>query len=383
LPAGGRKRGTRRGLLVAACAAAVILAAGTGAAAVRGGSPARGAPQLHVSGNELVSETGQAVVLRGVNRSGGEYACVGGTGIWDGPMGPAAVAAMKSWHINAVRIPLNEACWNGEPYVRPAYAGKNYRNAVRTYVQLLNRDGIVAVLDLQWSDGAYTGKFSSCGAEARCEKPMPDRAQSVPFWKSVAATFAGDDAVIFDLFNEPFPEAAGDGSETRAWQCWRDGGGACTGIPYPVAGMQTLVNTVRSTGANNVIMLSGLNFGNDLTQWLAYEPADPDHDLVASWHAYNFNSCNTESCWQSEIAPVIAKVPVIAAEIGDNTCSGGYLDALMSWLDARSTGYLAWAWNADFGCASGPSLITSYNGTPTAAGAAVRSHLAAEAGRDR
>ena len=321
-------------------------------------------------------------MLHGVDRSGGEYSCVGGNGIWDGPMGPAAVAAMKGWHINAVRIPLNEACWNGESYVKPAYAGRNYRNAVRAYVQPPEQQR-----DRRRAGPALVG-WRLCGQvlhlrhrlQARCEKPMPDRAQAIPFWKSVAATFAGNDAVIFDLFNEPFPEAAGNGSESRPGVL-ADGGSACAGIHYPVAGMQTLVNAVRSTGANNVIMLSGLNFANDLTQWLAYEPADPDHNLVASWHAYSFSLCNAESCWNGEIAPVIAKVPVIAAEIGDNTCSGGYLDTLMSWLDSSRTGYLAWAWNADFGCASGPSLITSYAGTPTVLGAAFKAHLAAEAGR--
>ena len=44
-----------------------------------------------------------------------------------------------------------------------------------------------------------------------------------------------------------------------AWQCWLNGGSACSpGISYTVAGMQTLVNTVRAAGANNVIMLGGL-----------------------------------------------------------------------------------------------------------------------------
>jgi endoglucanase len=39
--------------------------------------------------------------------------------------------------------------------------------------------------------------------------------------------------------------------------------------------MQTLVNAVRSTSANNVIMLGGLEYANDLTQWLQYEPTGP------------------------------------------------------------------------------------------------------------
>ena len=101
---------------------------------------------------------------------------------------------------------------------------------------------------------------------------MPDAAESVPFWSSVAATFKGNDAVIFDLFNEPYPEAANNSNETKGWQCWLNGGSSCIGISYPVAGMQTLVNTVRATGANNVIMLGGLDLSTDLTQWLAYEP---------------------------------------------------------------------------------------------------------------
>ena len=39
------------------------------------------APQLHVSGNQLVNASGSPVVLHGVDRSGGEFACVQGNGI--------------------------------------------------------------------------------------------------------------------------------------------------------------------------------------------------------------------------------------------------------------------------------------------------------------
>ena len=126
------------------------------------------------------------------------------------------------------------------------------------------------------------------------------------------------------------------------------------GIGYRVAGMQTLVNAVRSTGAGNVIMLGGLEWSNDLTGWLSHEPVDPDHNLAASWHSYNFNACNTRSCWAGQIAPVTARVPVIAGEIGENDCADTYIDPLMSWLNSKSTSYLAWAWNTDFNCASGP-----------------------------
>jgi endoglucanase len=362
-----------RAVLWAIFVVCVLTAAGLAAnAALSSGA----APRLHVSGNKLVNANGSPVVLHGVDRSGTEYQCVQGRGIFAGPADQASVTAMKNWGVNAVRIPLNEACWNGEHYVDPAFAGLKYRAAIEAYVSLLNSDGIVAILDLQWTDGLYTGNSSGCSsAEATCQKPMPDAAESIPFWSSVAGAFKGEGAVIFDLFNEPYPDRALP-AETAAWPCWRNGGSSCSpGIGYDVAGMQTLVNTVRAAGAGNVIMLGGLDYANDLTEWLKYEPVDPDHNLVASWHSYSFNSCNNMSCWTQQIAPVIASVPLIAGEIGETDCGDDYVDPLMAYLDSKSASYLAWAWNASFSCTSGPGLITSYSGTPTAYGAGYEAHL--------
>ena len=37
------------------------------------------------------------MILHGVNRSGAEYACVQGWGIFDGPVTEASILAIKSW----------------------------------------------------------------------------------------------------------------------------------------------------------------------------------------------------------------------------------------------------------------------------------------------
>lgn len=333
------------------------------------------APQLHVSGNKVVSASNTVVVLRGVDRSGTEFECVQGHGIFDGPSDLASIIAMRKWHINAVRVPLNEACWDGESYVTTAYASTTYQHAIEAYVKLLNSNGMVAILDLHWTDGRYTGRGSECSsARAVCQKPMPDML-AIRFWKSVAGAFKGNNAVIFDLFNESYPEIADHGNETEGWQCWLYGGN-CAGIPYQVAGMQSLVNAVRSTGAENVIMLSGLAWANDLTQWLTYMPSDPDHNLAASWHSYNFNACNIRSCWTSQVAPVIAYVPVIAGEIGEHGCGDTYIRQVTAWLDSQSTSYLAWAWDVAHGpCIGGSGLISNYNGDPTSRGAGYKARL--------
>src|SRR6516225_10507536 len=375
-------RGARRGVLLLTAMAltgASLTTVTASAANMTGGgaavrAAATGAPQLHVSGHKLVNAQGTRVVLHGVDRSGTEYMCVQGNGIFDGPFHKGSISAMKKWDVNAVRVPLNEACWNGESYVNPAYAGASYQDAIKAYVNLLNANGMVAILDLHWTDGRYTGPSSACAsAQARCLKPMPDAAQAIPFWTSVASTFKGNTAVIFDLFNEPFPER-GSHSETAGWQCWLNGG-SCPGIGYPVAGMQQLVNAVRGTGARNVILVGGLAYANDLSGWLSHEPADPAHNLAASWHSYNFNACSNLPCWTSVVGPVIAQVPLVAGEIGQNDCASDYITTLMGWLDSQPAGYLAWAWNADFPCAPGPSLLSSYDGTPTPYGAGFRAHL--------
>jgi hypothetical protein len=78
------------------------------------------------------------------------------------------------------------------------------------------------------------------------------------------------------------------------------------------------------------------------------------------------------------VAPVIAQVPLVAGEIGENDCGGSYIDPLTSWLESENTSFLGWTWDDWSGaCSSGPTLITDYTGSPTAYGAAYQAILQA------
>jgi hypothetical protein len=324
-----------------------------------------------VSGNKLVTSSGAAYRLLGVNRSGGEYACIQGWGMWDGPMDQAAVDGMKTWNIHAVRVPLNEECWLGTSDV-PAGApsGATYQQNVKDYVNLLVSNGITPILDLQWSYGLYTGNSSGCSdVKATCLKPMPDAQYSPSFWSGVATAFK-DNRVVFDLFNEPYPERA-TGDATSGWTCWRDGG-TCAGIGYQVAGFQSLVNAVRATGNTNVILIGGIAYSNDLTGWLQYKPTDPTGNLAADAHIYNFNTCSSTSCLDSQLAPVATSVPLTFDEIGENDCGPSFIaSTVMPWADAHGVGYAAWVWDTWDSC----TLILDYTGTPTTMGAGYQAHL--------
>jgi len=144
------------------------------------------------------------------------------------------------------------------------------------------------------------------------------------------------------------------------------------------AGMQQLVTTVRAAGATQPIMVGGLNWAGDLSDWLAYEPVDPLHQLIASVHIYNFSEDDTVASWNATIAPVAAKVPVVTGELGENDCADGFIDQYMTWADSVGVSYLGWTWDATdtgWSCSNGPALITDYDGAATSFGVGLQAHL--------
>ncbi|MGD0593888.1 MAG: cellulase family glycosylhydrolase [Acidimicrobiales bacterium] len=327
-------------------------------------------PYVAVKGNHLVNAAGRSIRLLGVDRSGAEYMCVGGSAVFDGPVNAAAVKAMVSWKIDAVRVPLNEDCWLGINGIKPSVSGERYQLAIKRYVSTLQSYGLIVILDLHW---AAPGNHV-----ANSQWPMADADHAPAFWKSVAETFKANHGLIFDLFNEPY---------ISSWPCWRNGCSvtySANGPPvtYKTAGMQSLVDAVRSTGATQPLMLGGLAWSSDESRWLKYVPTDPDHQLVVSFHTYNFSGCNNAACWASTIAPLAKKVPVVTGELGENGCTDSYIDRYMPWADRHGISYFGWTWDStgppsNWSCSNGPALITSYAGRPTSYGIGLKNHLAA------
>jgi hypothetical protein len=353
------------------------------------------ASALSVRGNRLVDARGHTVRLLGVDISGTEDSCIGGSDFAAGTYGSGSyfrapptqrtVSAIKSWHANVARVPINESCWLGE---NVADAGAPYRIAVTRWVALLRRNHLYVIVD------AHTATPST-DLQGRPQPaleilPMLDAGQGIPFWTSVAQTFRRDSGVLFDLYNEP---------HDISWSCWRDGceipagvNDASNGEPnnqlhypgYRAAGMAQLVQTIRATGATQPIMLGGLDFSATLDQWLAYRPQG-DRQLVASVHTYgpasNPNAATCTSHCRSVLTGILGHgVPVVTGELGEYDCAHHYVDDYMKWADRHGVSYLGWAWDTpapgESQCGGGePNLIAAYNGTPTTEGRGLRDHL--------
>ena len=340
-------------------------------------APPGSAPSaLHVSGNHLVNSAGQVVTLHGADMSGSEFVCVQESNTSD-PFGgqpednPATFAAMKSWGINVVRIPLNEDCWLG---INGAYiSGAAYQDPIIQLVDNLEADGFYVILDLHWS-GPGT-------QEATNQNDYPDADHSPAFWSSVASTFKADPGVLFDLYNEPIGYWIANGESE--WQClWQGcevtelmtGSNAYTsGVDWQTAGFTQLTSSIRATGAQNVIMAACMGWAEDCSDWAsAYQTwSSEDANTAVSWHAYpgsgDVPSEDESGYWNPTIAPLAAKHPVIIGETGDLvTPPTPYLSLLLPWTQQHSiAGVLAWTWNA-WGNPSDVLVSDMESGTPTA-----------------
>src|SRR2546423_7148064 len=113
--------------------------------------------------------------------------------------------------------------------------------------------------------------------------------------------------------------------------------------------MQGALNAVRSTGATNPVTVSGIDYANNLSQWLQYKPSDPAGQLLAEAHVYGGNACASTSCFNSNYAPVLAQVPLVFGETGEtydaSSCASTNTNTFLNWADQQGVGYEAWTWD--------------------------------------
>ena len=141
-----------------------------------------------------------------------------------------------------------------------AYTGERYRAAIESYVDRLNAHGIYVVLRLS---GSGPGEHVYGAAKGVSEMPMADADHSLDFWRSVATRFRDNHAVLFHAYDEPH-KISWRAPATAAHERERLRGRAAL-RRFRRSGHQAIVDAIRSTGATQPIIVSGIDFAGDLT----------------------------------------------------------------------------------------------------------------------
>ncbi|MCZ2151593.1 MAG: glycoside hydrolase family 5 protein [Bryobacterales bacterium] len=253
-------------------------------------------PSLATAGNRIVrKDTGEPVLLRGVNRSGLEY-------------GVRATREeirriVEEWKAGIIRIPFTQQ-W--------ALDSEDYRRALDDIVRWAAEFGAYALLDLQWLRPDDDFGVNPNGSVQRIA-PLPDF-NSPRLWRSLAERYREEPAVLFDIYNEPHGVPAED------WRHWA----------------RLLVNTIREVHPGSLIFVSGIDWGYDL-RGVPF----PGENLVWSTHVYP----SKQPGWHAAFGRAATEVPVFAGEWGGTDHDLAWGRSLAAYLRSLEIGWTAWSWN--------------------------------------
>ena len=306
-------------------------------------------PELKVVGNRLHDTDGNEVWLQGVNIASMEW----------NPRGEnvlkSAQVAIEDWGANVIRLPVKGKYWLDEK------KGEEYQALVNDFITYVANRGAYVVLDLH-----------------HYRAPRPEDAE---FWTEAAIAYKGHPAVLFDLLNEP---------HGTSWETWRNGGFIDTRKTkadedaflseedllkskqgYQAVGMQGLLDVVRQAGADNIVVIGGLDWAYDLSGVLkgyAIEEHPGGHGIMYATHVYPW-----KKGWQKSFLDVAEQHPILVGEVGADANKMDWMDhalqedaetwvpAMIGVIQKHKLNWTAWCFHPK----ASPRLLLDWQYTPT------------------
>lgn len=311
---------------------------------------------FYIQGNKIFNEKGEVIILKGVSRSGLEYAYVDLDA-----MIPETIAfdiqLMKQWGFNAIRFPLRDVFWLKD---------LQYRKKIKYWVEQTLQNNMYAILDLHTQQD-HPGL-----------DPFMYRTENggLSMWIDLAKTYHDTPHVFFEIFNEPH------GISPLVW--WNG--------DTEYYGYKEVLNAIR-THAPNICLIGGLdyayqfNFIQQNKTLLNEMKSIPN--LALSVHPYGYKGTPvndgdqtapipttiaqpldyTGDChlgitlpsvppsqygWDESFGFMMKEnvFPVIATEWGldrpDNCIQGGWYNVqILEYMNSINMSYMAWAWVQD------------------------------------
>lgn len=264
---------------------------------------------------------------------------------------------MAAWNINIFRLYIDEWSWRTNP--TPAGnnpQGLNYRQGFMQTIQRMIAAGAYVVCPLMW---ACPNAASPAGvaAKARGQPGFPNTDNCLALWTSFAATVVAQitspNAVILEIFNEPF---YGDGSSTASYNTGNsptgialiNPGGSMNplwmldnytlgpneqfNITYTTMGSQAALNAIRAAGFTGAVIYPKPWFCGEMEHDAACRPVDPQSpsNLGSAHHQYGYNQGTANFT-----VVLNAGIPILITETYGMSAIGGF-----AFCQANKVGYL-------------------------------------------
>jgi endoglucanase len=321
-----------------------------------------GLPWLAVADRWIVTESSpRPLLLRGLNRSGLEYAEPGARGFLEsaGISEPEISHMVREWRANIIRIPFNQD-WalNGRGRL-PAAA---YLEAIDQVIAWASRAGAYTMLDLHWLDAdAVRGR--NADGSSNLVPSLPDK-NSIVVWSTLARRYRTEPAVLFDIFNEPHDPLRDDPS---ALEGIRE-----DGTTFPLARRRVtmeewqpwarhLVRAIRHEHPRSLIFVPGVHWAYDLRGMpltIANGSAETFRNVVYSTHVYPWAGTPARVRsrtwspaphfalrWRDAFGELSRCAPVFVSEWGGGEENVRWGETLARYVRRLGIGWTAWSWS--------------------------------------
>jgi endoglucanase len=317
---------------------------------------------LSVASRQIVVDASrQPVLLRGVNRSGLEYAEPDARGFLDAAgISDSEIACMiRDWGAKIIRIPFNQD-WalNG----RGQFSAAAYLEAIDQVIFWASRAGAYTMLDLQWLDAEVVRGLNRDGSSNRV--PSLPTTDSIVVWSILAHRYRAEPAVLFDVFNEPHNPIRNDPSALA--------GIHEDGTTFPLTRRRVtmaewqpwarhLVRAIRREHPRSLVFVSGVSWAYDLRGMpltIANGSQEPFPNTVYSTHVYPWSGTPAGArhtsfsfarhralSWSDAFGRLSRCAPVFVAEWGGGPQHVGWGLTLVRYLRRLGIGWTAWSWS--------------------------------------
>jgi len=202
-----------------------------------------------------------------------------------------------------------------------------YISEIALAVQLARKESFVVILSMD-----------SQGENGIDNLPCMPNDSTARAWRSLAPTFAKDQGVLLELFNEPCKSSNAKNNEEWA------------------IGTQMLIDAVRESGSINILLLNGLMYGRFTNGLFSLVHDSLTNRIALSIHPYLSNSFRSAQDWERSFGASSREFPAIATE-WNATPTNGCVDEstdqlslkLVRYLQELHVGLVGWAIDSPHG----------------------------------